>query len=142
MDDDPFNLRRFVSAQDPIIAEVRSELERGRKTGHWMWFVFPQLEGLGQSPTARFYGITSLDEAKAYLAHPTLGPRLLECTAIVNALHGLSIGQILGNPDDLKFKSCLTLFAHATAENRVFLAALRKYFDGAFDGLTLARLKG
>jgi uncharacterized protein (DUF1810 family) len=140
MDEDPFNLRRFVSAQDPIIAEVRSELDRGRKTGHWMWFVFPQIEGLGLSPMARFYGISSLDEAKAYLAHPTLGPRLLECTTTVNALRGLSIGQIFGNPDDLKFKSCMTLFAHATAENQVFLAALRIYFDGAFDGLTLARL--
>jgi uncharacterized protein (DUF1810 family) len=140
MDDDPFNLRRFVAAQDPVIAEVRLELGRGRKTGHWMWFVFPQIGGLGQSPTARFYALSSLDEAKAYLAHPILGPRLLEFTAIVNGLQGLSIGQVLGSPDDLKFRSCMTLFAQATAENRVFLAALGKYYDGSLDARTLARL--
>jgi uncharacterized protein (DUF1810 family) len=134
------DLERFVQAQDAVIDQVRSELRQGRKRTHWMWFVFPQIEGLGSSPTARFYAISSLAEAEAYLAHPVLGPRLLECTRLVTQVAGQSIEEIMGYPDDLKLRSSLTLFAHATADNEVFLAALRKYFGGEFDPRTLERL--
>jgi uncharacterized protein (DUF1810 family) len=98
---DPFDLDRFVRAQDPVIAQVRRELGEGRKRSHWMWFVFPQLRSLGRSPTALRYGIGSLDEARAYLEHPVLGPRLVECTGLVNQVEGRSVHGILGSPDDL-----------------------------------------
>ena len=108
---DPFDLDRFVQAQDPVLAQVRRELGEGRKRSHWMWFVFPQLRGLGRSATARHYGIGSLAEARAYLAHPALGSRLVECTGLVNRIEGRSAHQIFGGLDDLKFHSSMTLFA-------------------------------
>lgn len=137
---DPYHLQRFVEAQDPVYEEVRSELRQGRKDGHWMWFIFPQIKGLGSSSAARIFAISSLEEAEAYLEHPILGPRLRECTRLVNLVEGRSIRQVFGYPDDLKFRSCMTLFAHATPENQVFRDALQKYFGGEFDALTLERL--
>lgn len=150
--DDPYNLARFITAQQGVYARVLAELSAGRKQSHWMWFVFPQLQGLGSSPTARHYAIGSLDEARAYLAHPLLGARLRECTATVNRLEGTTARALFGNPDDLKFRSCMTLFAHAAGESdadrdsgpaspgpaaeRPFTAALRGYFAGEEDPLT------
>src|SRR4051794_34023027 len=107
------DLDRFVAAQAPVYATVLAELRAGRKQSHWMWFVFPQLAGLGRSPTATFYGLPGLDEARAYLAHDVLGPRLVECTGLVNAVTGRSAHEIFGTPDDLKFRSCVTLFQRA-----------------------------
>ncbi|HVW07654.1 MAG TPA: DUF1810 domain-containing protein [Bryobacteraceae bacterium] len=125
---DPFDLQRFVDAQDPIYPRVLTELRRGRKTTHWMWYVFPQMRGLGQSPMSDRYGISSEDEARAYLQHPVLGPRLRECVSIVNGMDGHSAHDIFGYPDDLKFHSCLTLFSSVAANDEVFSSALRKYF--------------
>ncbi|MGA7264557.1 MAG: DUF1810 domain-containing protein, partial [Stellaceae bacterium] len=116
------------------------ELRDGRKKSHWMWFVFPQIEGLGSSPLARKFAVSSLAEAAGYLAHPVLGPRLTECTRLVNLVEGHPIEQIFGYPDDLKFRSSMTLFAHATPDNRVFIDALQKYFSGEFDPATMERL--
>lgn len=140
MTDDLYNLQRFVDAQEPIYQQVRLELGNGRKLTHWMWFIFPQIEGLGQSSMARFYAISSKQEAEAYLKHPVLGPRLSECTRLVNAVQGRSLRDILGTPDDLKFCSSMTLFAHAAPDNQMFLEALRKYCQGRFDPLTTQRL--
>lgn len=137
---DPFDLQRFVTAQDPVFAQVRAELQRGSKEGHWMWFVFPQLKGLGHSSMAEKFGISSRAEAEAYLQHPILGPRLTECTELVNLVNGRSIEQILGYPDNLKFRSSMTLFNQVAPANRVFTDALQKYFDGLPDQLTLNRL--
>ena len=137
---DPHNLQRFLDAQAPVIDGVRDELRRGRKSSHWMWFVFPQIEGLGRSPTARFYALRSRDEARAYLEHPVLGPRLVECTQLVNAANGATAEQILGPVDAVKFRSCMTLFAAAAPEQREFTAALAKYFAGAADRATLERI--
>ena len=136
----PFDLDRFVQAQESVLAQVRLELGEGRKRTHWMWFVFPQLRGLGHSPTARHYGLGSLAEAHAYLAHPVLGPRLAECTELVNKVDGRSAHQIFGSPDDLKFRSSMTLFACAQPGASVFRAALDKYFSGASDPLTTEML--
>ncbi len=138
---DQFDLDRFVRAQDSVMAEVRRELGEGRKRSHWMWFVFPQLRALGRSATAQRYGIGSLDEAKAYLAHPVLGPRLVECTGLVNKVEGRSVHQIFGGPDDLKFHSSMTLFASADPEAAVFREALAKHFGGALDVLTVETLR-
>src|ERR1700731_1414579 len=138
---DPYGLQRFVDAQIPVYDKVCFELRDGRKKSHWMWFIFPQLEGLGSSQMARKFAISSLAEAAAYLAHPVLGPRLAECTRLINPVEGRPIEQIFGYPDDLKFRSSMTLFAHATPDNRVFLDALQKYFKGKFDAATLSRLK-
>lgn len=137
---DHFNLERFVRAQDPVIEDVRSELRAGRKDSHWMWFIFPQVRGLGSSPTAEKYAIGSREEAEAYLAHPVLGPRLRECTELMNAVQDKSIGQILGYPDDLKFRSSMTLFSIVANDNGVFRKALDKYFNGEPDPLTTTRL--
>jgi uncharacterized protein (DUF1810 family) len=137
---DPYDLQRFVDAQGPVFEQVRSELMQGRKRSHWMWFIFPQIKGLGRSLTTDVYAISSRKEAEAYLKHPILGPRLRECTQLVNLIEGRSVSQIFGYPDDLKFRSCLTLFAHATSDNEVFMEALRKYFREEFDPLTLERL--
>ncbi len=137
---DPFDLDRFVQAQDPVLAQVRLELADGRKRTHWMWFVFPQLRGLGHSPMAQRYAIASLAEAQAYLEHPVLGPRLTECTGLVLKVEGRSIHQILGSPDDLKFHSSMTVFALAQQHDPVFRRALNKYFDGVLDRLTAERL--
>lgn len=136
---DPFDLQRFVDAQRSLYADVRAELAEGRKRSHWMWFVFPQLKGLGRSATAQHYGIASTAEAQAYWAHPLLGPRLRECTELVLAVDRTSAGEIFGAPDDLKFHSCMTLFAHATGEP-LFVRALEKYFGGRDDGQTLRLL--
>ena len=138
--DDPHNLERFVAAQDSVFENVRSELERGLKTSHWMWFIFPQIEGLGHSPTAQRFAISSKAEAEAYLNHPVLGPRLRECTRLVLEVQGRSLDDIFGSPDDMKFCSSMTLFAHATSDNQLFLDALQKYCSDGFDPLTLERL--
>jgi uncharacterized protein (DUF1810 family) len=137
---DEYNLDRFTDAQDPVYKQVCAELRQGRKTSHWMWFVFPQIEGLGHSPTARHFAISSLAEARAYLTHPTLGPRLIECTKLVVWTTGLTIQQIFGYPDYLKFRSCMTLFAKAMPDNPIFVDALRKYFDGEGDNQTVSLL--
>jgi uncharacterized protein (DUF1810 family) len=138
--DDPYNLQRFADAQARVIDQVRRELAAGRKETHWMWFVFPQLRGLGSSSMAEKYGITSRGEAEAYLAHPVLGPRLRDCTELVNAVQNRSVEDIFGYPDDLKFRSCITLFSSVTNENDVFRTALDKYFNGEPDPATVARL--
>jgi uncharacterized protein (DUF1810 family) len=137
---DPFDLQRFVDAQQPVYAQVLAELRAGRKTSHWMWFIFPQIRGLGASPMARHYAIASLEEARAYLAHELLGPRLMECSALVAAVSGRSAHQIFGSPDDMKFRSSMTLFAHAAADAAVFIECLAKYYGGVEDEATLARL--
>jgi uncharacterized protein (DUF1810 family) len=134
---DPYNLQCFVEAQHDDYEDVCAELRAGRKTSHWIWFIFPQIKGLGTSATSDWFAISSLDEAKAYLQHPVLGPRLRECAQLVNLVEGRSIMEIFGSPDHLKFRSCMTLFARATVENRVFLDALRKYSGGEFDPATL-----
>ena len=138
---DPFKLDRFVQAQEPIYPRVVEELRRGCKTGHWMWFIFPQLKGLGRSATTEWYGIASLAEAKAYLQHPTLGARLIECTSLVNGIAARSATEIFGGIDCLKFRSSMTLFAEATAQDQVFREALSKYFQGEPDRLTLEMLQ-
>ena len=157
---DPYDLGRFVAAQEAVYARVCAELADGRKRTHWMWFIFPQLRGLGSSPTAQRFGLGSLEEARAYLAHPLLGARLRECAALVNALPGASAETIFGSPDELKFRSCMTLFACAAGElsvatgaggaaatrgaqgtgERVFSEALAKYCAGESDRLTLELL--
>lgn len=137
---DPFDLKRFVDAQEPVYGDVVDELRAGRKRSHWMWFVFPQLRGLGGSAMAVRFGIASLDEAGAYLRHGLLGPRLRECARLVTAVQGRSIGQIFGSPDDLKLCSSMTLFARATDDNQDFVAVLDKYYDGRQDRRTLERL--
>jgi len=137
---DPHNLDRFLSAQAPVIEQVRVELRAGRKRGHWMWFVFPQIAGLGHSETARTFAIASLDEARAYLSHEVLGPRLRECAALVVAVEGRSVEEIFGTPDDLKFRSSMTLFAHAAPQEPVFREALKKYFGGVEDRATVERI--
>jgi len=134
------DLDRFLAAQAPVLDQVGRELTAGRKQTHWMWFVFPQIAGLGHSAMARRYAIASLDEARAYLAHPVLGPRLVQCVDLVNRVDGRSILQILGNPDDMKFRSSMTLFAAADRGQAVFQTALAKYFDGAPDVLTTEAL--
>ena len=137
---DPHHLQRFIDAQSSIYEQVCEELRAGRKRSHWMWFIFPQIAGLGHSETARFYAIQSIDEAKAYLEHPVLGSRLLECTSLVMLVSGKSIHDILGSPDDMKFRSCMTLFARAGADNKPFEDAIEKYFGGRHDPRTLERL--
>jgi uncharacterized protein (DUF1810 family) len=141
MSADPFNLARFVEAQEPIFDVAVKELRAGRKRSHWMWFVFPQLRSLGISPTAQFYGIGSLDEACAYLAHPLLGPRLALVTEAVSGLGDLSLHAIFGSPDDLKFCSSMTLFACASSEEpNLFQKALGRWCGGRPDARTLSSL--
>jgi uncharacterized protein (DUF1810 family) len=137
-----FDPDRFVEAQEPVLADVLRELGEGRKRTHWMWFVFPQIAGLGHSTMAQRYAIASLDEARAYLRHPVLGPRLIQCAGLVNRVQGRSIHQILGNPDDLKFHSSMTLFALADPGERVFKDALENYFEGVPDERTVEALEG
>jgi uncharacterized protein (DUF1810 family) len=141
MINDPFDLNRFVRAQDSVYQEVFAELKHGRKEGHWMWFIFPQLRGLGSSSMAHKFGISSQAEAEAYLAHPILGPRLVECTAVVNTIEDRSIEQVFGLVDSVKFRSCMTLFAEVAHEQTTFADALHKYFGGQKDPLTLERLR-
>lgn len=137
---DPFDLQRFVAAQDPVYDTVIAELRAGRKRTHWIWFIFPQLRGLGRSPTAQHYGIASREEAVAYLAHDVLGPRLRECTRLVLAIEGRSIGEAFGSPDDLKLRSSMTLFARCADDNADFLAVLDKFYGGEPDPATVSRL--
>jgi uncharacterized protein (DUF1810 family) len=137
---DHFHLQRFVEAQEPVYEEVRRELRAGRKQSHWMWFVFPQIAGLGQSPTSRRFAISSLAEASAYLAHPVLSQRLNECATLALGIEGRSARDIFGPVDATKFRSSMTLFAKAGPHGGVFERCLEKYFAGAPDPATLARL--
>lgn len=138
--DDPHDLQRFVDAQKPAYDDAVDELTAGRKRSHWMWFVFPQIQGLGNSAMAQRYAIASLQEAEAYIGHPLLGERLRETTRLVNHVQGRSIEDIFGYPDYLKFRSSMTLFARATNDNHEFVEALRKYFNGEADADTLRLL--
>lgn len=139
---DSFNLDRFVTAQAPVFDAVLSELQAGRKRTHWMWFVFPQLRGLGYSQTARFYGIGSLAEAQAYHAHPLLGPRLVRCTQLVLDSAAPSLHAIFGSPDGMKFRSCMTLFEQAASDQPVFGTALDRWCASERDERTLQLLRG
>lgn len=136
----PYNLQRFVDAQSHCYERVCRELSEGCKRSHWMWFIFPQITGLGRSAMAEEYAISSLEEAEAYLQHPILGPRLRRCTSLVLSVQGRSVEQIFGYPDDLKFRSSMTLFANTHGDNAIFRDALQKFFAGKPDQLTLARL--
>jgi uncharacterized protein (DUF1810 family) len=135
-----YDLERFVTAQDGVMDRVRAELRRGRKASHWMWFVFPQVAGLGSSPTAQRYAISGLDEARAYLAHPVLGPRLVECAELAAGVERGSAQEVFGYPDDLKLRSSVTLFARAAPDHPAFRAVLDRYFDGEPDPRTLELL--
>lgn len=135
-----FDLDRFTAAQAPLFDTVLDELRAGHKRSHWIWFIFPQIAGLGHSATAAHYAIASLAEARAYLAHPVLGARLRQCCAIVLGIADRSIEEIFGYPDDLKFRSSMTLFAQAAPEEALFQACLDKYFGGIPDAATLSRL--
>lgn len=137
---DPFHLQRFIEAQGPVYERVCAELRRGQKTSHWMWFIFPQIRGLGSSETAQYFAIASRQEAAAYAEHPVLGARLRECAALVLHVDNKSLEQVFGYPDNLKFHSSMTLFARTAEENQVFLRALKKYFSGNLDPQTMARL--
>lgn len=132
-----YNLHRFLTAQAPTYPTVLAELRAGRKSSHWIWFIFPQIAGLGRSGTAQQFAIASLDEAKAYLQHPVLDPRLRECTQLVLDVEGRSAEEIFGYPDHLKFRSCMTLFSTAAPDNTLFKSPLHKYFHGEPDQLTL-----
>src|SRR5476651_2648585 len=133
-------LQHFVDAQASVYAAVLAELEAGKKRSHWMWFIFPQLQGLDRSDMARRYALDGLADARSYLAHPVLGARLFECSTLVRAIPERAIGAIFGTPDDLKFHSCMTLFAQARPGQSIFGDCLQKYFDGRRDAATLALL--
>ena len=137
---DPFDLQRFVDAQAPVFEAACAELRAGRKESHWMWFIFPQIEGLGRSSMAQRFAISGRAEAEAYLRHPVLGPRLRRSTELANAIEERSVDQIFGAPDDMKFHSSMTLFGSVADDRQIFLAALRKYFRGGMDPNTLERL--
>lgn len=137
-----FDLQRFVEAQNPVYDQVMQELQAGRKRSHWMWYVFPQLDGLGHSAMAERYALAGIDEARAYLAHPLLGPRLQACVTALLQHHDKSAREMLGSPDHLKLRSCLTLFAQAAPGNPLFQLALVQFYDGEPDALTLAMLQG
>ncbi len=134
---DVYNLHRFLTAQEPVYDTVLAELRAGRKSSHWIWFIFPQIAGLGHSEMAQQFAITSLEEAKAYLQHPVLGQRLRECTQLVLDVNGRSADEIFPYPDNLKFRSCMTLFLTASTDNTLFKNALHKYFNGMSDQMTL-----
>ena len=138
---DPFQLSRFVEAQEKIYTRALAELENGRKRSHWMWFVFPQIEGLGFSSTTQYFSIKSLEEARRYLDHPLLGKRLIECAETILALEGQTASSIFGYPDDLKLKSSMTLFAAAAEPHSVFSRVLGKYYQGNRDERTVAILE-
>jgi uncharacterized protein (DUF1810 family) len=139
---DPYDLRRFVDAQAGSYAQALSELRSGRKYSHWMWYVFPQYEGLGHSPMARRYSIKSVAEARAYLAHPILGARLVECAEAILAIEGRSAHEIFGSPDDAKLCSSATLFSRVAESRSPFHRVLEKFFDGVGDGRTLELIGG
>ena len=134
---DPYDLQRFVEAQEPVYEAVRAELQNGRKTSHWMWYIFPQAKTLGTSFMAKKFGISSQKEAEAYLGHLILGPRLIECATLVNVVQGVSSVEIFGGVDSKKFRSSMTLFDHISPEDNVFKEALQKYYGGEPDPLTL-----
>jgi uncharacterized protein (DUF1810 family) len=140
MRNDPYNLQRFIAAQQSVYDDVRRELKEGRKYSHWMWFIFPQIKGLGYSTTAREFAISSREEAAAYLEHPILGQRLEECARLVAAVNGRSIEDIFGYPDYMKFRSSMTLFSQIAPEREIFRECLQKYFAGEPDPATLAEL--
>jgi uncharacterized protein (DUF1810 family) len=139
-DADPFDLERFVAAQQGVYPSIREELRRERKTGHWIWFVFPQISGLGRSEISRHYAISSLEEARAYLSHPGLGERLRECASIVAASNARSAEEIFGSVDAMKLRSSLTLFHRAAPDEPVFRAVLDRFYGGAPDAATDALL--
>ena len=139
--DDPYDLNRFLSAQEGAYARALAELKGGQKRTHWMWYIFPQIDGLGYSPTAKFYAIKSIEEARQYLNHPVLGKRLFECTEAVLASKGRSVSEIFGYPDDLKFKSSMTLFEKIAGSGSVFSSALDRYCHGERDTMTLSLLE-
>ena len=139
-DHDPHELNRFVRAQEKDYARALAEIRRGEKRSHWMWYIFPQVDGLGFSSMSKRYSIKGLEEAKAYLAHPVLGPRLLECAEAVMSIEGLSANEIFGSPDDLKLRSCATLFACVSPGGSVFERVLAKYYARERDGKTLRLL--
>jgi uncharacterized protein (DUF1810 family) len=134
---DPFNLERFLEAQKTVYERVTTELRAGRKSSHWMWFIFPQIRGLGHTETSIFFSISSVPEAKAYLNHPVLGPRLHECCELLMQIEGRSASQIFGSPDDLKLRSSMTLFAHVTDCDSIFKRVVKRYFEGQLDQRTL-----
>ena len=137
---DPYNLERFVIAQERVFKHVLAELRAGTKMSHWIWFIFPQIRGLGRSPVSVEFAISGREEALAYLQHPVLGPRLRDCTQLVLLVVGRSALEIFGSPDDIKFRSCMTLFAKVSSQDNIFERALQKYFNGVPDKLTLDRL--
>ena len=137
-----YHLDRFIDAQQTVYEQALAEIRGGRKQSHWMWFVFPQFDGLGFSETSRRYAVKSLDEATAYLAHPVLGPRLLECAEAVLGLEGRSAADIFGSPDDMKLHSSATLFAHVSPDGSVFHRLLDKYFQGLPDETTISLVGG
>ena len=139
---DPFQLSRFLSAQEVNFEQALAEIKSGRKRSHWMWYIFPQIVGLGFSETAKHFAIKSIEEARAYLDHPILGPRLRECAEAAIGVEGRSAIEIFGSPDDLKLRSCATLFAHVSSPGSVFERLLAKYFRGERDGKTLRLLTG
>jgi uncharacterized protein (DUF1810 family) len=138
--DDPYNLSRFVDAQEDDFNRALAEIRSGRKRSHWMWYIFPQFDGLAFSSTSKFYAIKSIDEAKAYLNHPVLGPRLRQCAEAALGVEGRSATEIFGSPDDLKLRSCATLFACVSPPGSVFERLLEKYYDGERDEKTLRLL--
>ncbi len=137
---DPYDLERFVAAQEGVYERALGELRSGRKRSHWMWFIFPQIAGLGSSAMAQRYAIADLEEARAYLAHPVLGPRLIECAEAVLAVQGKTAYEIFGSPDDLKLRSCATLFSQVSPPGSVFHRLIHQYFNDEPDPLTLDRL--
>jgi uncharacterized protein (DUF1810 family) len=139
--DDGFDLNRFVQAQEEVYPQALSEIKRGQKRSHWMWFIFPQIDGLGSSSTAKFYAIKSKDEAKAYLNHPLLGKRLLECSEVLSRIEGKSAEEIFGYPDDLKLRSCMTLFACVSEPDSIFSRVLDQYYGSQPDARTRELLK-
>lgn len=139
-ENDPFDLQRFVDAQNTVYPRVISELKNGDKQSHWMWFIFPQTDGLGTSPTAIRYAIKSLEEATAFLAHPLLGERLLECTRLMLEVKNKAAFEILGSPDDMKLQSCMTLFSIAAPTEKIFAEVLERYYKSKLDQRTLAIL--
>ena len=140
MERDSYNLERFVEAQNGVFDRVCAELRQGQKRSHWMWFIFPQIKGLGSSDIAQHFAISSLQEAEAYLGHPVLGPRLKQCTQLVNQIDGRTVDEIFGYPDNLKFRSSMTLFAQLPTDTQIFRDALEKYFGGKPDPRTLKKL--
>ena len=139
--DDPFQLQRFITAQEGVYDQVLTELRNGRKQTHWMWYIFPQIAGLGFSTTSKFYAIQSIDEAQAYLQHSKLGQGLIECTRTVLAIEGRPAHDIFGSPDDVKFRSCMTLFEFIAGADSVFAQALDKFYAGERDNRTLQLLQ-